>query len=89
MTERVSIADELGTFLQGRPLGKRHYVLGGGYSEGDGIFQYKQAFAPDGLVPFYVGERVLDRATYDELVRRRTSNAASIDSNYFPAYRAA
>ena len=34
-------------------------MLGGGYGADDGIFRYKRSFAPHGLVPFFVGRRVL------------------------------
>lgn len=65
--------------------GKKHYVLGGGYEEDDGVFRYKRAFAPDGLVPFRVGMRVHDRAAYDRLVGDRRA----ADPTFFPRYRAA
>jgi lipid II:glycine glycyltransferase (peptidoglycan interpeptide bridge formation enzyme) len=62
--------------------GKRRFVLGGGYRDGDGIFRYKRSFAPSGLVPFYVGRRVLQRELYDELSARVGGNG-----DFFPAYR--
>lgn len=70
--------------------GRSRFVLGGGYAPDDGIFKYKRAFAPNGLYPFEVGTRVLDRAAYDELVeRRRAADAAwSPLPGFFPAYRA-
>lgn len=73
--------------------GKKHFVLGGGYAAGDGIFKYKKAFAPAGNVPFRVGCRILNPITYDSLVkksiRRRTLDGLPLPaSDYFPAYRA-
>jgi hypothetical protein len=62
--------------------GKHRFVLGGGYRDGDGIFRYKRSFAPHGLVPFYVGRRVLRRELYDELASRAGGNG-----DFFPAYR--
>ena len=62
--------------------GKRRFVLGGGYRPSDGIFRYKRSFAPNGLVPFYVGRRVLQQDVYEELARR-----AGGDGDFFPAYR--
>lgn len=78
-----------------RRMGKKRYVLGGGHAPDDGIFRYKKAFAPNGLTPFYVGERVLDEERYRRLVDgrsrgQRTGNPpASGAASYFPAYRAA
>jgi hypothetical protein len=59
---------------------KRDFVLGGGFESDDGIFRYKRSFAPNGLVPFLVGRRVLDPARYAEL-------AGGAESESFPAYR--
>lgn len=73
---------------------KRAFVLGGGYEPGDGIFRYKASFAPDGIVPFSVGHRILDGVAYGELVARRAARAAALGEcwsprpDYFPAYRA-
>ena len=50
-----------------RNEGKRRFVLGGGYSADDGIFRYKRSFAPHGLVPFFVGRRVLQQELYNRL----------------------
>ena len=65
-------------------LGLSAYVLGGGYEPGDGIFRYKRAFDPTGVVPF-VGVQVIgDQARYD-----RTCEAAGApETPYFPRYRA-
>jgi hypothetical protein len=77
----------------GRQNGKRDYVLGGGYSPGDGIFRYKQSFAPNGSRDFLTGSRVLDEAVYDTLVRAkadwhsRQGREWTPAEGYFPAYR--
>jgi hypothetical protein len=77
----------------GRENGKRDYVLGGGYSPGDGIFRYKQSFAPNGARDFPTGSRVLNRAAYDTLVRVKAENYAqqgrewTPTEGFFPAYR--
>ncbi|WP_089155636.1 GNAT family N-acetyltransferase [Micromonospora sp. NBS 11-29] len=77
----------------GRAQGRTRFVLGGGYQDGDGIFRYKRAFAPDGLLPFSVCGRVLDRVTYARLnsahcreARRRDPSWAPSDE-FFPEYR--
>jgi hypothetical protein len=71
--------------LWAKEKGKRRFVLGGGYEDGDGIFRYKRSFAPHGLVPFFVGRRVLQPELYRELTERTGRRA---DANFFPAYRA-
>lgn len=69
--------------------GKKRFILGGGYEPNDGIFQYKTAFAPQGIVPFQVGHRILDPQRYNALVaaRRLTPHWQPRDG-FFPAYRA-
>jgi lipid II:glycine glycyltransferase (peptidoglycan interpeptide bridge formation enzyme) len=71
--------------LWAKEKGKRRFVLGGGYEDGDGIFRYKRSFAPHGLVPFFVGRRVLQPALYAELTERV---GGGVDPAFFPAYRA-
>lgn len=74
--------------------GKRWFVLGGGYQPEDGIFRYKAAFAPRGIVPFRVGRRILRKDAYDALVEARRDlahpgvPAPRAREHYFPAYRA-
>lgn len=78
----------------GKENGKRYFVLGGGHSPQDGIFQYKAAFAPQGLWEFRVGSRVHDAVAYDTLIRLRRQSM--LDRNiaweprpgFFPEYRA-
>jgi hypothetical protein len=70
--------------LWAKEAGKRRFVLGGGYEDGDGIFRYKRSFAPDGLVPFFTGSRVLQPELYDELTKRVGSTD---EGAFFPAYR--
>jgi hypothetical protein len=73
--------------------GKKFYVLGGGYAEGDGLYRYKRAYARDGEVPFQVACLVHDPAAYDDLVARRAERAAAEGHawaprpGFFPAYR--
>ena len=44
--------------------GYKEFVIGGGYRPHDGIFSFKRAFAPDGIVPFFVGKMVFDAEKY-------------------------
>jgi predicted N-acyltransferase len=77
----------------GRDTGRSIFVLGGGYTANDGIFKYKQSFAPSGTVPFLGARLVHDAARYQDLVQRRRQWEASngVDwtprENFFPQYR--
>ena len=71
--------------LWSKAAGKSRFVLGGGYEPDDGIFRYKRSFAPHGLVPFFVGRRVLETDLYRDLTE---SVGNSPRPGYFPAYRA-
>ena len=67
-----------------RATGKQRFVLGGGFQADDGIFRYKRSFAPDGLVPFEVGMRILRPDAYADLTER----AGGVrEPGFFPAYR--
>lgn len=59
------------TILWGRARGFRTYVLGGGFSPGDGIYAYKQAFDPEGVLPFQVRRVQHDPERYQRLVELR------------------
>lgn len=79
--------------LWGRQAGKKAYVLGGGYGKDDGIFRYKQSFAPNGARPFCVGRQIFNTTNYNRLVdQRRTfevshANSWSPNPAFFPLYR--
>ncbi len=68
-------------------------VLGGGPTPEDGIYRYKKSFAPDGIVPFHVGEKIFDNQAYEMLTERRRSYLRNggvewePSPGYFPAYR--
>lgn len=70
--------------LWAKDAGKHRFVLGGGYGAGDGIFRYKRSFAPHGLVPFFIGRRILQPELYREVAER---TGAAADGEFFPAYR--
>jgi hypothetical protein len=73
--------------------GKKTFVLGGGYKNGDGIFRYKKAFSPGGEMSFKVAARILMPDAYVQLCNLRREWEASKGNNwnsrkdYFPAYR--
>lgn len=64
--------------------GLKNYVLGGGYGSDDGIFQYKFAFAPNGVRNFYIGRKIFDPESYNRLKALRTDGT---DEKFFPVYR--
>lgn len=69
--------------------GLKAFVLGGGYGSDDGIFQYKSSFAPNGIVDFYIGSKIIDKEKYAFLVNLREGIDGPVDDiNYFPRYRA-
>ncbi len=79
--------------LWGRAMGKRRFVLGGGYRPDDGIYRYKLSFAPRGAVPFYVGQRILQPAVHEQLIALRRAAELQRGTNwaprrdFFPHYR--
>jgi hypothetical protein len=77
----------------GGERGRWRFVLGGGHTPDDGIFRYKRAFAPDGLVDFCVGTRVLDERAHERLSRAHRAEGLRRDGSwrpdplFFPGYR--
>ena len=65
--------------------GLKNFVLGGGYGQDDGIFQYKACLAPNGICAFYIGRKIFDRQAYDHLIALRGEE--SLDERFFPKYR--
>lgn len=68
--------------------GMKRFVLGGGYGQDDGIYQYKVCLAPKGIVDFYIGRRIFDQENYQMLVDLRIENGTTdLKQEYFPKYR--
>ena len=65
--------------------GLKKFVLGGGYGADDGIFQYKQSLAPHGIIEYYIGRKIFNQDTYNQLVEFRDRD--KLNENYFPLYR--
>jgi len=65
-----------------REQGYKQFVIGGGHRPHDGIFAFKQAFAPGGIYPFFVGKKVFNEDVYTKLVSRQQKGG------FFPEYRA-
>ncbi|ADY27195.1 methicillin resistance protein (plasmid) [Deinococcus proteolyticus MRP] len=72
----------------GREQGKEGYVLGGGYTPGDGIFRYKKAFDSDGVQPFFGVRLLADAEQYAALAMARAQAVGELQPQFFPAYRA-
>lgn len=65
--------------------GLKNFVLGGGYGADDGIFNYKQSLAPNGVVDFYIGRKIFDKVAYEKLVALRKGD--TLNEKFFPLYR--
>jgi hypothetical protein len=65
----------------------KRFILGGGYGEDDGIFQYKKSFAPNGIIDFYIGKKIFDNEKYNFLLDIRKSRSEQMNDKYFPQYR--
>lgn len=75
--------------LWAKARGLKYFVLGGGYEENDGIFQYKCAFSPTGVRDFYVGKKIHNQeaVNYLEGVRKCNVDSNLEQTNFFPTYR--
>jgi hypothetical protein len=77
-----------------RSIGKKYYVLGGGYGAEDGIFKYKKSFFPNDVIQFYTGRNINNIEIYTKLVfdvnsHRITSGLPELsmdDQSFFPLY---
>jgi hypothetical protein len=67
-----------------KALGLKRFVLGGGYGSNDGIYKYKKSFAPTGVIPFYVGKKIINQTGYIKLCNIAGTN---YNGRFFPAYR--
>ncbi len=61
----------------------QEFVIGGGYRPHDGIFAFKKGFAPNGIMPFYIGKMIFDKERYQMLATGKPHG----DSDFFPLYR--
>lgn len=74
------------TVLWGKERGYKLMHHGGGKTadEQDPLYLYKQRFSKNTKFEFYIGKKIWNRETYDELCRKK----GNISSDYFPLYRA-
>ena len=88
---------KLGVLDWARKADFKYYVLGGGRSDGDGLYEYKKAFFPkDEEVCYYTGRKVIDEHVYKNLASRVNPeidlNSYSVEEleridDFFPIYR--
>ena len=67
-----------------REQGCQQFVIGGGHKPHDGIFAFKQAFAPGGIYPFFTGKKIFNQMVYKQMVQQSGNKG----SGFFPEYRA-
>lgn len=68
---------------------KKYYVLGGGLTNGDGLYKSKKVFFPkDEDVVFYTGRKIINEDVY-ALLSKNVINSKKYDENcnFFPIYR--
>lgn len=67
-------------------MGCEYFLLGGGTHPDDGIFQFKKAYAPEGVLPSRIGGTIWDHDTYRQLREAMTAAGIAIPQNRFQFY---
>lgn len=67
-------------------LGCEYFLLGGGPNKDDGIFNYKKAFSPDGVLPSRIGGMVWDQQAYTTMKEDMITKGVEISTNRFQFY---
>ena len=67
--------------------GIKYFILGGGYSANDGLFNYKLTFNPMGIRSFYIGKKIHNSSIYKNLIKEIFKEEEMENVNYFPLYR--
>ena len=62
------------------------FLLGGGTHADDGIFNFKRAYAPEGVYPSRIGGMVWDRAAYDSVRDQLLAAGQAVAPNRFQFY---
>lgn len=75
---------EIIRFLKGR--GCEYFLLGGGTRPDDGIFNFKKAYAPEGVFPSRVGGTTWDPQAYERLKEELSSAGVAVPINRFQFY---
>lgn len=66
--------------------GCEYFLLGGGTHPDDGIFQFKKAYAPEGVLPSRIGGTIWDHDAYRQLREAMTAAGIAIPENRFQFY---
>jgi CelD/BcsL family acetyltransferase involved in cellulose biosynthesis len=66
--------------------GCEYFLLGGGTHPDDGIFQFKKAYAPEGVLPSRIGGTIWDHDTYRQLHAAMTAAGIAIPEKRFQFY---
>lgn len=69
-----------------RQLGCEYFLLGGGQSPNDGIFNFKKAYAPEGVRPSFVGGTCWDPVAYERLKIELPAEGLDIIPSRFQFY---
>jgi len=69
-----------------KALGCEYFLLGGGTHPDDGIFQFKKAYAPEGVLPSRIGGTIWDFDAYRQLREAMTAAGVAIPENRFQFY---
>lgn len=66
--------------------GCEYFLLGGGTQPDDGIFQFKKAYAPEGVLPSRIGGRIWDHDAYQQLKEAMIAAGIAIPEKRFQFY---
>ncbi len=69
-------------------IGCEYFLLGGGTQPNDGIFNFKKAYAPEGVYPNRIGGTIWDQQTYERIRAELTASGVAISANRFQFYDA-
>jgi hypothetical protein len=69
-----------------KSLGCDYFLLGGGYEPNDGIFNFKKAYAPEGVYPSYIGGSVWQPDVYQKLKVDMSASDREISATKFQYY---
>ncbi len=75
---------EIIRFLKGQ--GVEFFLLGGGTRPNDGIFDFKKAYAPEGVLPSRIGGTVWNLNSYEGLKEELSSAGVAIPEGRFQFY---
>lgn len=75
---------EIIRFMKAR--GSEYFLLGGGTRPDDGIFNFKKAYAPEGVLPSRIGGMIWDVQAYDSLRQELSAAGVTVSTNRFQFY---